>query len=144
MRRAVDIFGDRGFAGPRIDAVTRFGIELARGRDRDSRPPSAPRSLEPRETPIAESLRSTLGLRFVQEQTSMAFNFNSAAVDIPCPKCGHKHSRTIGWIKTHTSLTCESSSCGSVMELDQGKFVDEIRKAEKLVDALPKKLTIKF
>ena len=36
-------------------------------------------------------------------------------VEIPCPKCGAKHQKTIGWLNVNDRFAC---SCGVTITLD--------------------------
>jgi ribosomal protein S27E len=63
---------------------------------------------------------------------------DSSAVDVPCPGCGHKNRKTVGWLKTHDQMTC--GGCGKVVQLESSGF----RKGMREVDASLKKLTDTF
>ena len=67
--------------------------------------------------------------------------FDSQTIEIPCPDCGKEHPKTIGWIKTHSDLTC---SCGVKIELDKGEFVRQIARIEKSLDSIPREITIRL
>lgn len=50
-------------------------------------------------------------------------------LDIPCPACGQKTAKTIGWVKANDHLAC--AHCGRDFTLDRDQFLGEITKAEK-------------
>lgn len=56
-------------------------------------------------------------------------------IDLPCPNCGRKHPKEIGWIKANRELACD---CGGRIRLDADKFVREIREVEEALKRLPK------
>ena len=68
----------------------------------------------------------------------MGTNFNSAPIGIPCPKCGYKTQKSIGWVKSNNSFVCV---CGATINLDKNKFVSAIGHAERLVDDFKRKIT---
>jgi transposase-like protein len=68
----------------------------------------------------------------------MAGYFDDATIDLPCPQCGKKTKKSIGWIKNHANFTCRG--CKSVIDLSSKQFQREIAKAERLLDNLGKKL----
>jgi len=65
--------------------------------------------------------------------------FDSEIIDLDCPGCGHKHSKTIGWIKTHSEIPCQ---CGATINLDKDQFVRDIDKVEKELDSIPREIKI--
>ncbi len=71
----------------------------------------------------------------------MSTNFNSATINIPCPKCGRKTAKTIGWIKSNGSYVC---GCGSTINLDKDQFVRGIGAAERSVDDFKRKISRMF
>lgn len=71
----------------------------------------------------------------------MASVFDSQSINIPCPNCPTRHSKTVGWIKTNSKLVCR---CGTTISIDKRQFIGEIAKAEKMLDSFPKKITIKL
>ena len=55
---------------------------------------------------------------------------DSASIDIPCPGCGQKVSKTIGWLKSHPNLVCPG--CGAAIRVDPDqlrKITDGVNKA---------------
>lgn len=67
--------------------------------------------------------------------------FDSQSIEIPCPKCGAKHPKTIGWIKANDKIVC---GCGATLDLEKSQFVGELGKVEDELNALPKNITIKI
>ncbi len=57
--------------------------------------------------------------------------FEDQKIGVPCPECGHKTQKTIGWLKTHDKLTC--AGCGSNVVIDSEKLFSGIKEAEKTV-----------
>ena len=60
----------------------------------------------------------------------------SQSIEVPCPQCGKKAKKTIGWIKAHSEYTC--AGCNNTVKLDRNKFLREIEKAEKSIRDLTK------
>ena len=48
--------------------------------------------------------------------------FDSFEIEIACPQCGHHNPKTVGWIRGHDNLVCDS--CDITFELDQKQFSD--------------------
>lgn len=67
--------------------------------------------------------------------------FDSQSIEIPCPQCGHKHPKTIGWIKAHSEISCR---CGVTVQLDKGQFVSEMAKVDKMLDEFPRKIEVRL
>jgi len=59
--------------------------------------------------------------------------FDTAEIEIKCPKCGTKAKKTIGWLKTHNSMVCR---CGTTIQFDKSKFTGPLKKVEKSLDDL--------
>jgi hypothetical protein len=53
---------------------------------------------------------------------------DDAPIPIPCPGCGRKTEKTIGWLKDNRQFTCE---CGAVINLQSDDFREGIGKADK-------------
>jgi len=70
----------------------------------------------------------------------MASIFDTQSIDIPC-KCGKKHKRTIGWIKTNSHIKCD---CGTDITLDKSEFVRKLNEVDRALDSIPRKINIKF
>ncbi|AXQ93185.1 hypothetical protein D0Z66_04775 [Cereibacter sphaeroides] len=60
--------------------------------------------------------------------------FDKQSLDIPCPNCGKKTKKTVGWIKTHDSFTC--SGCARDISLDKKDLVSGLKAAEKSMKGL--------
>lgn len=55
--------------------------------------------------------------------------FEDATIDIPCPGCGHKHRKTLGWIQANDHIACV---CGASIELEKSgltRGLDEVEKS---------------
>ena len=61
------------------------------------------------------------------------------ALDIPCPSCGHKTPKTIGWVKANDHFPCDG--CGREITLDRDQFVADIKKAEKALAGFRRKIS---
>jgi len=59
--------------------------------------------------------------------------FDSAEIDIPCPQCGHKTKKTVGWIKTHHHHVC---GCGFRVDLDADELLAGLGQVGKTLDNL--------
>lgn len=59
-------------------------------------------------------------------------------IDFPCPKCGHKHRKTVAWLKANRHLTC--SRCAANIAIDNSNFVSGIQKVDKAMDDLRRTL----
>ena len=64
--------------------------------------------------------------------------FENQDIEIPCKKCGRKHKKTIGWIKSHNGgkIHC---SCGTDLVIESRQFTREIDDMEKRLKNLFKK-----
>ncbi len=62
---------------------------------------------------------------------------DTATIGIPCPKCGHKTQKSIGWIKANKEFVCV---CGRKVALDADHLLGEIAKAEKALTQLKESL----
>lgn len=61
-------------------------------------------------------------------------------VEIPCPKCGAKHQKTIGWLNVNDRFAC---SCGVTITLDKQEW-GELRKIDDELGRIPKNVVIKL
>ena len=59
----------------------------------------------------------------------MSGTFDNSRVELPCPKCGHKHAKTISWLKANRRLACES--CRESITIDNSNFASGLKKADK-------------
>lgn len=57
----------------------------------------------------------------------MTNELDSGAFDIPCPECGHKNRKTVGWLKTHKQFVC--AGCRKVT-IKTGDFQKGMREVE--------------
>ena len=71
----------------------------------------------------------------------MAGKLDDGAFDIPCPECGHKNRKTLGWLKTHKQFTC--AGCGNVT-IETGSFREGMRKVDAAIGKLDKRLNKTF
>lgn len=71
----------------------------------------------------------------------MASIFDTQSIDIPCPKCGTKHSKLIGWIKANSHIAC---GCGVSIKLEKDGLISELAKVDRSLASIPRNITIKF
>lgn len=57
--------------------------------------------------------------------------FDDAAISIPCPGCGEKTEKTIGWLKTHNHFACPA--CQKIITLEKEKLLSGLKSAEKSI-----------
>nr|WP_314094226.1 hypothetical protein [uncultured Shinella sp.] len=57
--------------------------------------------------------------------------FDSKKIAVPCPKCGNKTEKTIGWVKSHDSFAC--GGCGETISIDKEKLLSGLDEAEKSI-----------
>jgi len=57
----------------------------------------------------------------------------SATIDIPCPKCQHKTTKSIGWLKANSQFTCE---CGVVVVLQHEELLEGLAEIDARIEAL--------
>ena len=57
--------------------------------------------------------------------------FENQEIGVPCPKCGHKTKKTVGWLKSNDKLTC--GGCGSDLIVNSEELLAGIKEAEKAV-----------
>lgn len=50
---------------------------------------------------------------------------------VPCPKCGHKSLKSVGWLKNNDSFTCEG--CGLVIQFERDAFVHVLNEMTKTI-----------
>ena len=72
----------------------------------------------------------------------MAGQLDSGQIDIPCPGCGHKNTKTVGWLKTHNDLTC--GGCGNVIDIEASGFRKGMREIDAELAKLNKSLNKTF
>lgn len=61
----------------------------------------------------------------------MSGYFDSQSVAVKCPRCGHNHSKTVAWLKTHDDIACV---CGANIHVDLEGFRGPLKSAEKSLD----------
>ena len=61
----------------------------------------------------------------------MQIALDSVAIELPCPHCGKKNSKTIGRLKTKPDLTC--SYCGQWFSIDKAELAREVAKVEQQI-----------
>ena len=66
----------------------------------------------------------------------MASILDGSPIDLPCPGCGHKNRKTVGWIKLHSRMTC--AGCGRDVILDSSDFRRGMRNVDTQLDKLSK------
>jgi len=54
--------------------------------------------------------------------------FENQTIDLTCTKCNTKHSKKIGWIKSHNQFTC---SCGTIIRVDSKDLHKKIGDIER-------------
>ena len=67
----------------------------------------------------------------------MSGTFDNQSISIPCPKCGHKTDKTVGWLKTNSQFACR---CGERVNVDASQFRREIAKADRALDDFRRQL----
>jgi predicted RNA-binding Zn-ribbon protein involved in translation (DUF1610 family) len=58
--------------------------------------------------------------------------FETAQIDIPCPNCGAKTKKTVGWLKAYDDVVC--SGCGANIKIDKSKFTAPLRDLDKGIE----------
>ncbi len=61
--------------------------------------------------------------------------------DLPCPNCGRKTTKTVGWVKRHSQFTC---TCGTVVTLEKSSFLKGIGDAERSIDRFKRNIRRNF
>lgn len=59
---------------------------------------------------------------------------DSAQIDIPCPGCGGKTTKSIGFLTSNNQMDC--SSCGETIRLDTSDLKRGIGDADRQLDEL--------
>ncbi|TIV38923.1 MAG: hypothetical protein E5V91_12305 [Mesorhizobium sp.] len=65
--------------------------------------------------------------------------FDNAEIEIPCPKCRHKTSKTIAWIKAHSDFVC--AGCGVTIALEKKKLLAGLDDVDKSLAKFRKTLS---
>ena len=58
---------------------------------------------------------------------------DNAEIGIPCPACGCKTKKSIGWIKNNSEFIC---ACGGKVRLDTNQFKTEIASVDAAIRRL--------
>lgn len=67
---------------------------------------------------------------------------NQQSVDLPCPNCGKKTSKTLGWLEDHDTFPCPACSTDITVSREQVRRIrDELAKLSK---AASRKLGLKI
>ncbi len=61
-----------------------------------------------------------------------------ATVPIPCPACGQKTEKSLGWLKANDHFTC---GCGTTVNVNGEEFVGKI---ESAIDELKRRIQRSF
>ena len=68
-------------------------------------------------------------------------SLDNKSISFPCPKCGQKHEKTIGWLKANAELTC---GCGVNIGLKTDELIKAVEQVEAQLATIPRKINIKF
>jgi transcription elongation factor Elf1 len=82
---------------------------------------------------------SSVKRRCIRKERAM---LDDANIDFDCPQCGHKITKTIGWLTSHKNTTCPG--CSVTIDLDTDDLSRGIKEIDKALDSFPKEITIKF
>lgn len=63
----------------------------------------------------------------------MKLDINLLTLEIPCPHCAHKISKTVRQLKTLTELPC--NRCGTRSALDKAQIAGEVARLQRQVEA---------
>ncbi len=66
--------------------------------------------------------------------------FDDKTIGIQCPKCGHKHQKTIGWLKANNNLIV--CACSVTIRLDKDEFVKSLRELDDAIERIPRNIVI--
>ena len=59
----------------------------------------------------------------------MTINLESNRIEISCPSCSHKISKTLGELKLNKHIKC--TSCGHLIQLENSNFKKGLQSAKK-------------
>lgn len=68
--------------------------------------------------------------------------FDNADIELSCPGCSHKVTKTLGWITSHKEFVC--SGCGETVTLETDQLARDMKEVNKLLDSFPKQITIRL
>ena len=63
-------------------------------------------------------------------------------IDIPCPECNKKHSKTIAWLKMHRQFAC--IGCRRIICVDSNELLRLIKQIQSGLTDVSRNFTIKF
>lgn len=61
---------------------------------------------------------------------------DGAKITLPCPQCGKKTRKSVGWLRDHPTFSC--SGCSAVFDTKQ--FARDIERANKIIADFIRKL----
>lgn len=64
--------------------------------------------------------------------------FDAEKVDVPCPGCGHKVTKTVGWMKRSPEWTC--AGCGRDVKLDASQVARSLKQVDDAISQLERTL----
>lgn len=64
--------------------------------------------------------------------------FDTQNLNIPCPQCGQKVEKSVGWIKANDSYVCPG--CSGLVSLDKQGLIAGLNSADKALDAFRKSI----
>lgn len=62
--------------------------------------------------------------------------FDERELPVTCPGCGHKHVKTVRWLRDHQEITC--AGCGKRIEIDNAQMREGFDKVDGAMDRLRK------
>lgn len=65
-------------------------------------------------------------------------NLDAQSVDIPCPQCGQKTAKSVGWLKTQSEFAC--AGCGQTIHVAAEEFRAGIKSVEDALARLGRSL----
>jgi len=68
----------------------------------------------------------------------MTLNFDSADIELTCPKCAHKFKQQLGGLKNDPDIPCPG--CGELIHINAKGLRDGIKSADKSVEDLKRKI----
>ena len=67
----------------------------------------------------------------------MSGMFDKDTIDIQCLNRHRKIPKTLGWLQTHSQITC---TCKHIIPVDKGAFKRELRKVDRSIEDFKKKI----
>jgi transposase-like protein len=68
--------------------------------------------------------------------------FENADIELSCPGCKHKMTKTLGWITSHNQFVC--TGCNQTITLETDQLARDLKKVDKILDSFPKEITIRL